>query len=401
MKGGSARFAAWLAVAAAALWGVAGEGAERMRVTGNRVNLRSLPGFENSEVLAQADYGEIVTAVEKGDEWVGVVPPGTVSYWVNKLYVTQPENTVGANRLNVRAGPSLNYNVVATLERGTPVDVKEEMGEWLRIGAPEGTLVWIYRDFLEAAEEPEGTSGAGPAVPVAAAGPGPAAAPVAAPAAAEPEKVDWRAAPAEVAEVAADAGPAVVPEVGATTNAAAVAQPPKRRKTTPRTESAAALEPTRVAVPEVSVAEGTAARKGRRAGAKKEEAEGTRAAARPQRDLPTPIVAPSRPEGQGGDGLPASFKLIPLEGQGRAASYEGVLRAAPLFNDAPARYRVLRWQDNRWQLLCHVYGEASKFRALQDKSVRVSGKEYWIQNTAAPVLIPDRIQEIKLTEDVR
>ena len=86
---------------------------------------------------------------------------------------------------------------------------------------------------------------------------------------------------------------------------------------------------------------------------------------------------------------------------GSGATCAGVLRAAPPFNDAPARHRVLRWQDNRWQLLCHVYGEASKFRALQDKSVRVSGKEYWIQNTAAPVLIPDRIQEIKLTEDVR
>lgn len=391
MKGGSARFAAWLAVAAAALWGVGGEGAERMRVTGNRVNMRSLPGFENSEVLAQADYGEIVTAVEKGDEWVGVEPPGSVSYWVNKLYVSQPENTVGANRLNVRAGPSLNYNVVATLERGTAVDVKEELGEWLRIGAPTGTLVWIYRDFLETAEEPAaadaGTAAVAAASPV-------AAAPVAA---AEPEKVDLRAAPVEVA---ADVGLAVEPGVGATTNAAAVAQPAKRRKTTPRTESAAALEPTRVAVPEVSVAEGTAAKKGRRTGAKKEESEGTRAVAA-QRDLPTPIVAPSRPEGKGGDGLPASFKLIPLDGQGRSATYEGVLRAAPLFNDAPARYRVLRWQDNRWQLLCHVYGEASKFRALQDKSVRVSGKEYWIQNTAAPVLIPDRIQEIKLTEDVR
>lgn len=396
MKGGSARFAAWLAVAAAALWGVAGEGAERMRVTGNRVNLRSLPGFENSEVLAQADYGEIVTAVEKGDEWVGVEPPASVSYWVNKLYVAQPENTVGANRLNVRAGPSLNYNVVATLERGTAVDVKEELGDWLRIGAPAGTLVWIYRDFLEAAEEPAGATDAGTAA-VAAAVPV-AAAPVAAP---EPEKIDLRAAPAAPAEAAPAGGLAVEPGVGATTNAAAVAQPPKRRKTTPRTESAAELEPTRVAVPEVSVAEGTAAHKGRRAGAKKAEPEAARAAARPQRDLPTPIVAPSRPEGQGGDGLPASFKLIPLEGQGRAASYEGVLRAAPLFNDAPARYRVLRWQDNRWQLLCHVYGEASKFRALQDKSVRVSGKEYWIQNTAAPVLIPDRIQEIKLTEDVR
>ena len=69
------------------------------------------------------------------------------------------------------------------------------------------------------------------------------------------------------------------------------------------------------------------------------------------------------------------------------------MRAAPLINEAPTRYRVVRWQNNRWQVLCHVYGEASKFRSLQDKTVHVKGREYWIQGAAAPVLVPDQIQE--------
>jgi hypothetical protein len=92
--------------------------------------------------------------------------------------------------------------------------------------------------------------------------------------------------------------------------------------------------------------------------------------------------------------LPASFKLVPLDGQGKNATYEGVLRAAPLFNDGPTRYRVLVWQDNRWQIQCHVYGEAAKFRVLKDKSVRVRGREYWVQDTSAPVLVPEQIQEL-------
>ncbi len=54
---------------------------------------------------------------------------------------------------------------------------------------------------------------------------------------------------------------------------------------------------------------------------------------------------------------------------------------------------MVRWQNNRWQILCHVYGAASKFRNLQDKRVRIRGREYWIQGAAAPVLIPDLIQE--------
>ena len=95
---------------------------------------------------------------------------------------------------------------------------------------------------------------------------------------------------------------------------------------------------------------------------------------------------------------PADLKLIPLEGQGRLVEVSGELRAAPLINEAPTRYRVVRWLDNRWQILCHVYGEASKFRSLQDKPVLVKGRQYWIQGAAAPVLVPDQVQEISAVE---
>ncbi|MBR6021117.1 MAG: hypothetical protein IK066_01710, partial [Kiritimatiellae bacterium] len=154
-----------------------------------------------------------------------------------------------------------------------------------------------------------------------------------------------------------------------TTNAAALAKPKRRTRTPPYTRSDADIAPTPVAIPALD----------------------TLSPAAPARD-PTPIVAPSSPSSP--SPLPASFKLIPLEGQGKTAVYEGVLRPAPLLNDGPTRYRVLVWRDNRWQILCHVFGEAAKFRALQDKSVRVRGREYWVQNASAPVLVPEQIQEI-------
>ena len=88
------------------------------------------------------------------------------------------------------------------------------------------------------------------------------------------------------------------------------------------------------------------------------------------------------------------LKLIPLNGQGRLTEIDGLLRTAPLINEAPARYRLVRWQNNRWQILCHVYGDAGKLRSLRDKQVRIRGREYWIQKAAAPVLVPDRIREI-------
>ena len=126
---------------------------------------------------------------------------------------------------------------------------------------------------------------------------------------------------------------------------------------------------------------------------------------RPEPDsaLPTPIVSPSVPMKDSAVREipvppPADLKLIPLEGQGRFTEVEGELRAAPLINEAPTRYRVVRWQNNRWQILCHVYGEAAKFRSLQDKRVSLKGREYWIQGAAAPVLIPDMVRNCLLPQ---
>jgi SH3-like domain-containing protein len=293
-----------------------------VRVTADNVNLRAKPQLENSEVLGQAHYGDQLAAREVGEEWIAVAAPAHVELWVNKSYVQQPQNTIGARRVNVRAGPSINHNIVETLELGTPVTPLEERQDWLRIAPQPSTQVWIHRDFVEILGVAAGT----PAAIQAAAAPPPAA---------------------EPAE-----------------------EPPPARKRKTREKAEASVE---VAAAAPATAPGPA--------------------------LPTPIVSPSVPakDATGREipvPPPANLKLIPLEGQGRLAEFEGELRAAPLINEAPTRYRVVRWQSNRWQILCHVYGEAAKLRVLQDKRVRVKGREYWIQGAAAPVLVPDQIQEV-------
>lgn len=277
-----------------------------LRVTAHNVNLRAKPSLENSEVLGQAQYDDRLTAYDIGDEWIAIAPPATLNVWVSKAYVQQPQNTIGATRVNVRAGPSINYNIVDTLELGTPVDPREEVSDWLKIAPPATTRVWIHRDFVEILAD----------TPPLAASPEPDPAPEAIP----PQKV-VRKSKSQKARPAPDTG-----------------------------------LPTPIVLPSVPVRDSAA------------------------RDIPVPP--------------PANLKLIPLEGQGRLTEFVGELRAAPLISEAPTRYRVIRWQRNRWQVLCHVYGEASKFRSLQNKLVRVQGREYWIQGAAAPVLVPDQVQEV-------
>ena len=299
-----------------------------VRVTADNVNLRA-KALLTSEVVVQARYDERLSAFEIGEEWVEVAAPAAADLWVTKSFVQMPANTIGANRVNVRAGPGINYNVVCTLALGDVVEPRgEEVAEWLKIAPPASARLWISREYVEI------LSGDAPAI-----------------------------APAEPAESTAN-----VAESPAPTGSD---EPKKADK----------------------------AAKKRKSKAKDPEAEAPEIPAMPPADLPTPIVAPSVPEKDVAlreipVPAPADLKLIPLEGQGRLTEVEGELRAAPLINEAPTRYRVVRWQNNRWQILCHVYGEAAKFRSLQDKRVSLKGREYWIQGAAAPVLIPDQVQEL-------
>ena len=295
-----------------------------VRVTADSVNLRAKPQFA-AEVVAQANYDDRLAAREIGEEWIEVAAPASADLWVMKTYVQMPANTIGANRVNVRAGPNINYNVVCTLSLGDKVEVRGEEQEWIKIAPPPAAHLWIHRDYVEI------LSPDSPAVA---------------------EK------PAEPAGKKAEAEQ----------------KPTRKRKSKAKEETPLPAK----APPPPAAGEAVAA-------------------------LPTPIVSPSVPvKDEAVREIPvpppADLKLIPLEGQGRLAEFEGELRAAPLINEAPTHYRVVRWQDNRWLILCHVYGKAAKFRSLQDKRVHVKGREYWIQGAAAPVLVPDQIQEVPAAE---
>ncbi|MBR4190771.1 MAG: SH3 domain-containing protein [Kiritimatiellae bacterium] len=283
-------------------------GTTPVRVTAHNVNLRASPN-PTGDLLGQAGYGDRLSARELGDEWVEIEPPSSVTGWIKAEYVLRPQNTIGANRVNVRAGSSINYNIIDTLPLGTPVEPVGELGEWLQIKAPPTARVWISRQFVDTIADDT---------------PAPAPAPEAPPHAGKAGDAPSAPAPA--------APPAPAPAAAATTPIVSPSVPE------PDTASAA---PGEIPVP-------------------------------PPKDL----------------------KLVPLNGQGRLTEVEGTLRAAPLINEAPTHYRVVRWQNNRWQILCHVYGDAGKFRSLKDRKVRVRGREYWIQKAAAPVLVPDRIREI-------
>lgn len=189
----------WVLGVALVALSVQGVRADSVEIVGDRVNLRAKPTLK-AEVVGQASRGERMELLDAEGDWVGVAVPDRLSLWVFAEFVR--EGVVVPDTLNIRAGPGINYNVVASMDRGEAVTVRGRTGDWLEIAPPAGSTLWISREYV--AERPA------PARPVARVEP--VAEPPAAPVqqAAEPPAVPAAPAVAPSPAPAAEPAPPVV-----------------------------------------------------------------------------------------------------------------------------------------------------------------------------------------------
>lgn len=129
-----------------------GARAETVRVVGQRVNLRARADLK-AEVVGQVADGEQLEARSIREDWVEVVPPESVDLWVHKDFVQGGK--VAATELKVRAGPGINYTVVANLPRGAAITVRGEFTDWLKIAPPPAASLWVSRGYVEPAVAPK------------------------------------------------------------------------------------------------------------------------------------------------------------------------------------------------------------------------------------------------------
>lgn len=124
----------------------------KVKVTGDRVSLRATPSLDG-ELLDRAMRGEEMAYFEKTNGWVAVQAPDSLNFWVAAEFLE--DGTVQPKKLNVRSGPSKNYNVVAIMERGQVVSSRGEFNSWLKIAPPVGSRVWISEDYVDIVEPPK------------------------------------------------------------------------------------------------------------------------------------------------------------------------------------------------------------------------------------------------------
>ena len=195
----------------------------RIKVAGQRVNLRAKPDPQ-SEVVVQIADDVSLLARSFQEEWVEVSVPDSADLWVHRDLIK--DNVVTGSKVYVRAGAGINYKDVGLLRKGDTIVPRGEFGEWIKIAPPSSCSLWVSRKLVTVMQPEKTVPGValpGQALPppaVSADAPTTAPSPVTLPVAVKPAGT-FPAAPVTPSAVS----PMIV-TVSSNTPASAVAPPP-------------------------------------------------------------------------------------------------------------------------------------------------------------------------------
>ncbi len=109
-------------------------------VTGSTVNIRTGPGTEY-DVIASLSYGEQIEVIELG-KWHKVVFGDKTGYIISDYLAVENSKIAGyvsGSNVRLRTGPSTDYDIIATMAKGTEVEILEEKNGWFYLNTPYGT----------------------------------------------------------------------------------------------------------------------------------------------------------------------------------------------------------------------------------------------------------------------
>ncbi len=252
-----------------------------IRVEGERVNLRARP-LPDSEVVAQAGEGDVLSITGSEGDWLAVRAPTNAGVWVKAEFVKAGISV--SERLNIRSGPGLSYREVGLIRKGERVTIVEVKGDWLRIIPPQDLVLWVNRNVVV---------------------------------------------PEEVAKPA--------PEIAVDVVTGAVI--------------AVTAAPTEVAAP---------------------------------------AEAPVGKDTQYPDGI-TEKKLAPVLGQGSVIERAGVLERVPLAFVRGVEFRLVERVKGRSVTVCYVRGDEASILALKGLSCKVKGRGYWLKGKRVPLIYADSV----------
>ncbi len=316
-------------------------------ITADAVTLRAAADA-HAESVGTVARGTVLQLTGKAEgDWVQVEAPASSAVYI---YGTLVENgVVAVNSVQVRSGPGIGYRGLGAIPRGTVLDIRERIGDWLSIAPPAGMVqVWMERKY--AAAQPT-VAPPPPSVP----------------------------------------RPPVVREPEAPVSAVVAPAPPQVTQAPPPVAPPAPVERVTPAVREPVAGS-------RQAEAAPADTVWVRPPAHPLIPArPPAVVATPRPlVDEGAVTLPnaaaAAARLYLVEGapQGQRVTLRGVVRPAGLSWFRPSAFRLVSPRGTmRVETLCYLYTRPRILSESLGRSVRLSGRRYWVQGVRYPVVIPE------------
>ena len=123
--------------------------ADYVSVKGDNVNVRTGAGT-NYEVSMELFAGYPLKVMSTQGEWLKIVDFENDSGWIHKSLVNDGNTVIvnGNKSVNMRAEPSTNSSVIATVDRGVVLTKLETQGKWLKLKHSTGLIGWIYKPLL-------------------------------------------------------------------------------------------------------------------------------------------------------------------------------------------------------------------------------------------------------------
>lgn len=141
----------------------AAEGGRFVKVIAYDVNIRASASTEAS-VIGHADYGDQFEVVTSENGWYHVRLDSGQTGWIHSALVKEGGRFATSNplidvaqstvpSLNVRGGASTAFDVVTTIQPGTPYPVLQQSADWVQIRLPDERTGWVYKQYVSLAKE--------------------------------------------------------------------------------------------------------------------------------------------------------------------------------------------------------------------------------------------------------
>lgn len=117
--------------------------------TAEKINVRSGPSL-SYEIVLKLSKGSKVQVLAREGEWYQVVLPEEVSVYVAKPYllVGDPAAKIRGHRVHVRSGPGISFTALAFLEEGDGVEVRGAVGDWVKIKPTAACHGWVHSAYI-------------------------------------------------------------------------------------------------------------------------------------------------------------------------------------------------------------------------------------------------------------